>query len=188
MYEEDESLRLTGRTGRITLYVVYWPKASHFHSGHGAVLREQCVGQAEDDEAQDSDSSPQYAAIAPFWHEIQRTWRIIPLLNTCCIELSDPLCGFCQRSRRTPVSRIRIMTKKKQSKFDFEQALEDLEELVTSMEEGELSLEESLQAFEKGIKLTRVCQTALKNAEQKVQVLLNENGDTQEIDLEEVED
>ena len=80
------------------------------------------------------------------------------------------------------------MTKKKQSKFDFEPALEDLEELVSSMEDGELTLEESLQAFEKGIKLTRECQTALKNAEQKVQVLLNENGDTQEIDLDDVEE
>lgn len=80
------------------------------------------------------------------------------------------------------------MTKKKQAKFDFEEALEELEELVSSMEDGDLSLEESLQAFEKGIKLTRECQTALKNAEQKVQVLLNENGDTTELDLDEVED
>lgn len=80
------------------------------------------------------------------------------------------------------------MTKKKQAKFDFEEALEELEELVTSMEDGELNLEESLQAFEKGIKLTRECQTALKNAEQKVQVLLNENGDTEEIELDEVEE
>jgi exodeoxyribonuclease VII small subunit len=80
------------------------------------------------------------------------------------------------------------MTKKKQGKFDFEVALEELEELVSSMEDGDLSLEESLQAFEKGIKLTRECQTALKNAEQKVQVLLNESGDTETIDLEDVED
>lgn len=80
------------------------------------------------------------------------------------------------------------MTKKKQAKFDFEEALEELEELVTSMEDGELSLEESLQAFEKGIKLTRECQTALKNAEQKVQVLLNTNGDTEEIELDDVEE
>tara|TARA_B110000091_G_scaffold200744_1_gene231748 strand:+ start:355 stop:594 length:240 start_codon:yes stop_codon:yes gene_type:complete len=77
---------------------------------------------------------------------------------------------------------------KKQTKFDFEMALEELEALVSSMEDGELSLEESLQAFEKGIKLTRECQTALKNAEQKVQVLLNENGDTEELNLDEVEE
>ena len=67
-------------------------------------------------------------------------------------------------------------------------ALQELEALVSSMEDGELSLEESLQAFEKGIKLTRECQTALKNAEQKVQVLLNENGDTEELNLDEVEE
>ena len=80
------------------------------------------------------------------------------------------------------------MTKKKQATFDFEQALKNLEELVSSMEDGELTLEESLQAFEKGIKLTRECQSALKNAEQKVQLLLNENGDTEEIDLDDVEE
>ena len=79
------------------------------------------------------------------------------------------------------------MSKNKPTAFDFEKALENLEELVTAMEEGELSLEESLQAFEKGIKLTRECQTALKNAEQKVQILINENGDTEALDIEEVE-
>jgi len=62
---------------------------------------------------------------------------------------------------------------KKQTSFDFEQALQDLEGLVGAMEEGELSLEDSLQAFEKGIKLTRECQSALKQAEQKVQVLIS---------------
>lgn len=75
------------------------------------------------------------------------------------------------------------MAKKKTGSFDFENALEELENLVTSMEEGELSLEESLQAFEKGIKLTRECQTALKQAEQKVQILINENGDTEPLEI-----
>lgn len=80
------------------------------------------------------------------------------------------------------------MSKKQPKSFDFEKSLENLEELVSAMEEGELSLEESLQAFEKGIKLTRECQAALKNAEQKVQVLINENGDTEELHIEDVED
>ncbi len=75
------------------------------------------------------------------------------------------------------------MAAKKQSGFSFEEALEELEELVTSMEEGDLSLENSLKAFEKGIKLTRECQTALKQAEQKVQVLLDESGETAELDF-----
>ena len=51
------------------------------------------------------------------------------------------------------------------------------------MEEGELSLEDSMTAFEKGIKLTRECQTALQKAEQKVQILLNESGETQAFDV-----
>lgn len=79
------------------------------------------------------------------------------------------------------------MTKKTAATFDFEEALEQLEELVSSMEEGELTLEDSLKAFEKGIKLTRECQVALKKAEQKVQVLINESGDTEELEFEDDE-
>ncbi|MBE00459.1 MAG: exodeoxyribonuclease VII small subunit [Gammaproteobacteria bacterium] len=76
------------------------------------------------------------------------------------------------------------MTKKDNKEFNFEKALENLEELVSSMENGELSLEDSLKAFERGIKLTRECQTALKDAEQKVQVLINEEGDTEDMESE----
>tara|TARA_B100000989_G_scaffold295608_1_gene277035 strand:+ start:203 stop:445 length:243 start_codon:yes stop_codon:yes gene_type:complete len=65
----------------------------------------------------------------------------------------------------------------KKTKFDFEGALEKLETLVDDMETGELSLEDSLKAFEEGIKLTRDCQKALKDAEQKVQILLEQNAD-----------
>jgi len=50
---------------------------------------------------------------------------------------------------------------------DFETAMRELEELVERLEQGDLSLEESLAAFERGVTLTRACQTALKEAEQK---------------------
>ena len=60
--------------------------------------------------------------------------------------------------------------------INFEKALDQLEALVDDMENGDLSLEQSLQAFEKGIKLTRECQSALAQAEQKVQMLIEENG------------
>ena len=76
-----------------------------------------------------------------------------------------------------------LMASKQQPEFNFEDALEELERLVSSMEEGELSLEDSMTAFEKGIKLTRECQTALQKAEQKVQILLNESGETQAFDV-----
>lgn len=64
----------------------------------------------------------------------------------------------------------------KKKAVDFEQALQQLETLVTDMEKGELSLEEALQAFEAGIKLTRECQARLTEAEQKVQLLLEQQG------------
>jgi exodeoxyribonuclease VII small subunit len=60
--------------------------------------------------------------------------------------------------------------------FQFEESLAQLEALVEQMEDGDLSLEESLKAFEKGIKLTRECQQALKQAEQKVQLLMDKTG------------
>lgn len=65
----------------------------------------------------------------------------------------------------------------KKKGFDFEQALEDLERLVTVMESGNMPLEESLKAFEQGVKLTRECQQALQEAEQKVSLLLQRGTD-----------
>lgn len=59
---------------------------------------------------------------------------------------------------------------------DFEKSLDELETLVRNLEQGELSLEQSLTAFERGVKLTRACQQALKSAEQRVEQLV-ENGD-----------
>jgi len=64
---------------------------------------------------------------------------------------------------------------KEKKAVDFEQQLASLEGLVESLESGELSLEESLKSFEQGIKLARDCQAALKNAEQKVEVLMRQD-------------
>lgn len=65
----------------------------------------------------------------------------------------------------------------KGKKIDFEGSLAQLEELVEQLEGGDLSLEKSMAAFEKGVTLTRECQTALKAAEQKVQLLMEKNGE-----------
>jgi exodeoxyribonuclease VII small subunit len=67
------------------------------------------------------------------------------------------------------------MPRKKPAAF-FEEAMDELEKLVETMEQGDISLEESLKAFERGVKLTRTCQQALQEAEQKVQILLEKNG------------
>jgi exodeoxyribonuclease VII small subunit len=68
------------------------------------------------------------------------------------------------------------MARKQQETPAFEKSLKELEALVTKMEQGNLSLEESLQHFERGIQLTRTCQQALQEAEQKVEILLKKSG------------
>lgn len=66
---------------------------------------------------------------------------------------------------------------RKKKEPDFEQSLGDLERLVAQMEQGDMSLEESLEAFEQGVRLTRECQQRLAQAEQRVQVLMEQNGE-----------
>ena len=76
------------------------------------------------------------------------------------------------------------MSKKKVSKkstkktetLDFEASMNELESLVERMEEGDQSLEESLKDFERGIALTRSCQKSLQETEQKIQQLIEKNG------------
>ena len=69
-------------------------------------------------------------------------------------------------------------------KFNLEKSLADLENIVDELESGDLPLEKAMKKFEEGIKLTRGCQTALKDAEQKVEILLKSAGGE---DLEEFE-
>lgn len=69
------------------------------------------------------------------------------------------------------------MPRKTNKEPDFEAALTELEELVETLEQGDISLEESLKLFERGVTLTRQCQTSLKDAEQKVTILLEKSGE-----------
>jgi exodeoxyribonuclease VII small subunit len=63
---------------------------------------------------------------------------------------------------------------------DFERSLSELEALVAKLEQGDVPLEEALKTFERGVALTRQCQTALRTAQQKVEILLARNG-TEEV-------
>jgi exodeoxyribonuclease VII small subunit len=56
--------------------------------------------------------------------------------------------------------------------LDLEKSLAELENIVEQLESGELPLETSLKEFERGVRLSRECQGALKDAEQRVQVLM----------------
>ncbi|USD20933.1 exodeoxyribonuclease VII small subunit [Microbulbifer variabilis] len=75
-----------------------------------------------------------------------------------------------------------MVAKKKSA--SFEQSLEALEELVERLEAGDLPLEEALADFEQGVKLTRECQKKLASAEQKVKMLMEENGSIRELPFE----
>ena len=66
--------------------------------------------------------------------------------------------------------------------IDLEKALGELEDIVGELESGELPLEAAMKKFEQGIKLTRRCQTALKEAEQKVEILLKDAGGEEALD------
>lgn len=70
--------------------------------------------------------------------------------------------------------------------INFEKTLEDLNTLIDKMEQGDLALETSLKYFEQGVGLIRQCQTALKTAEQKIQILTEKNNklELQDYDVE----
>ncbi len=69
------------------------------------------------------------------------------------------------------------MPSKKKDSPNFEATLSELEGIVQSLETGDLSLEDSLSTFERGIALTRQCQTALQDAEQRVSILMEQDGE-----------
>jgi exodeoxyribonuclease VII small subunit len=66
---------------------------------------------------------------------------------------------------------------------DFERSLSELEALVAKLEQGDVPLEDALKTFERGVALTRQCQTALRSAQQKVEILLTRNGTEEVIPL-----
>lgn len=58
----------------------------------------------------------------------------------------------------------------------FEASLSRLEEIVSELEQGELPLEQSLKLFEEGVKLARICNARLEEAERKVDILLKDKS------------
>lgn len=61
--------------------------------------------------------------------------------------------------------------------------MEQLEKIVNDLESGELTLEQSIAAFEKGIQLSKLCQTKLEAAEERVKKLLEKTGGEYDLEL-----
>jgi exodeoxyribonuclease VII small subunit len=81
-----------------------------------------------------------------------------------------------------------MSTSEKTSIGGLEKSLEELEALVTRLESGDLPLEQALKEFERGVKLTRQCQSALQQAEQKVEILLKKTEQAEPVPFEPGED
>ena len=81
-----------------------------------------------------------------------------------------------------------MSTSDKPSIGALEKSLEELEALVTRLESGDLPLEQALKEFERGVKLTRQCQAALQQAEQKVEILLKKTEQAEPVPFEPSED
>ena len=71
---------------------------------------------------------------------------------------------------------------------NLEKSLAAIEEIVEELESGDLPLEKAMKKFEEGIKLTRGCQAALKEAEQKVEILLKSAGGDDDLEDFEIDD
>lgn len=66
-----------------------------------------------------------------------------------------------------------MVTKKDKT---FEENLKRLEEIVSTLEEGNISLENSIELFEEGMKLTKVCNDNIETIENRINILIQDNG------------
>ncbi len=67
--------------------------------------------------------------------------------------------------------------------LNFEEAMEKLEKISTELEDGKLTLDESVEKFEEGMKLSKVCNDILEKAEKKITMLVRDGEDLKEVDF-----
>ena len=60
---------------------------------------------------------------------------------------------------------------------NFEQSMKELEDIATKLSDGDISLDESIKLFENGMKLSKNCQKILEDAEKKINILINKDGE-----------
>ena len=70
------------------------------------------------------------------------------------------------------------------SKENFEESMKKLEIIVTELENGSLNLDESVKKFEEGMKIAKQCNTILEDAEKKITILLEKDGELKEENFE----
>ena len=71
------------------------------------------------------------------------------------------------------------MSNKKED-LNFEESIKKLEEIAQELEKGDLDLDSSVNKFEEGMKLSKKCNSLLEDAEKRITILLNDNGNLKE--------
>ena len=66
------------------------------------------------------------------------------------------------------------------NKNNFESKMEQLEKIVTELEKGDMNLDDSLVKFEEGMKISKECNKILQDAEKKITILLEKDGEINE--------
>lgn len=68
---------------------------------------------------------------------------------------------------------------------NFEENLEELEAIVKKLENGDIPLDDAIKEFEKAMKLAKICDDKLKNAEESLTKIINEKNELQNFDINE---
>ena len=63
------------------------------------------------------------------------------------------------------------------SGLSFEKALAELDSIVARLEKGDVPLEEAIDLFQEGMALSKRCSQQLDKAEQRIEMLMEENGE-----------
>ena len=71
----------------------------------------------------------------------------------------------------------------KKEELSFEELMKRLEDVTNRLENEELSLDESVALFEEGMNLSKKCNETLENAEKRIAILLENNGELIEKDF-----
>jgi len=72
--------------------------------------------------------------------------------------------------------KLKVMGRRSEKGFKFEEALSELEKIVSRLDSGDLGLDEMLREFERGVSLVRGCKEFLDKAQKKVEMLIKEDG------------
>lgn len=118
-------------------------------------------------------------------------WLTLPGLKFLSLKTSTrrlmvtAFIGLKTLTRYPSFGKVReyFWTRVEDSLSNFEKTIAELEQIVKDMEQGDLPLQAALEKFERGVQLTKQGQATLEAAEQKVQVLMNQNGQQELGDL-----